>query len=228
MLRKALLVSFFALNACQDVNTGTQPKAESVSASVIPCDQQFIPEPGCEDPGGPQGGGINPNDSHVSANVVQTYVTVITDENTGVSDTLPSDPIPYRLEAGYSLATGADLVQHVYPTDGSEDGVATIRVDGSTAQELDASGAPAAPSDGDLTGETVNPLTGMPDLSMFPSVIDAIANGETGALRVATIADQMVALQASSAQVRPGVMARMIDETHLDVSVADTKGSGRN
>jgi len=66
MLRKTLIISFIALSACRDADTATQPKEAAVSATVLPCEQQFIPEPGCTDPGGPQGGGINPNDSHVS------------------------------------------------------------------------------------------------------------------------------------------------------------------
>ena len=118
-------------------------------------------------------------------------------------------------------------MQHVYPAGESEDGVATIRVDGSTAQELDGSGAPAAAADGDLSGEMVNPLGGMPDLGMFPSVIDAIANGETGAFRVGLVADQMISLKAHAVQVRSGVVVRMVDDTHLDLIVSATRGAGR-
>jgi len=216
-----------ALGACHETSIVTPREPESVAASVIPCDQQLIPEPGCEDPGGPQGSGINPNDSHVTANVVQTYTTVIVDPATGVADTMPSSPIPYRLEAGYSIATGDDIVQHTYQPDEADDGVSTIRITGASAEELDANGNPAAPADGDLTGEIVNPLSGMPDLGMFPSVIDAIANGETGAFRVAAIADRMIALNTASLAVRSGVSARFVDDTHLDLSVADTKTTGR-
>ena len=216
-----------ALGACQESRIVTPREPESVAASVIPCDQQFIPEPGCEDPGGPQGSGINPNDSHVSANVVQTYTTVIVDPATGLADTMPSAPIPYRLEAGYSIATGADIVQHTYQPDEADDGVSTIRITGASAEELDASGSPAAPADGDVTGEIVNPLSGMPDLGMFPSVIDAIVSGETGAFRVAAIANRMIALNTVSITMQSGVSARFVDDTHLDFSVADTKTAGR-
>lgn len=108
-------MALFLLSACKD-GGGVAPKAEAgdLSADVIPCDQQFIPEPGCQDPGPPGGGGINPSDSYVFANVVQSFTTTIVDDVTGVSNTIDSPAVPLALEVGYSSTSGADVVQYVY------------------------------------------------------------------------------------------------------------------
>jgi pimeloyl-ACP methyl ester carboxylesterase len=200
---------------------GVAPKAgeDGLSASVIPCDQQFIPEPDCQDPGPPSGGGINPSDSHVAANVVQSFTTTIIDDATGASTVMESPAVPLTIEAGYSYS-GSDVVQYVYPDGGASDGVAVIRLDGQTAVELDANGGAAAASPGDLDGQTINPLTGMPDLSMFPSVIDAIAGGTT--------AQQLVAVNATVMQLSRGVSVRLSDPTHLQLSIATGVGGTTN
>jgi hypothetical protein len=191
MNRATLSIAFIFIAACADKGAGIASPAEpgGLSASVIPCDQQFIPEPDCQDPGPPAGGGINPNDSYVAANVVQSFTTTVFDAVTGETNTIESPAVPLTIEAGYSLATGADVIQYVYADNGEATGVRVIRLDGQTAYELDAAGNPAEPAPGDLDGETVNVLDGMPDLSMFPSVIDVIAGGATGFVNVRALSD---------------------------------------
>jgi pimeloyl-ACP methyl ester carboxylesterase len=227
MSRQIVLVGVLLLASCRDANTGPKSEggAEGISANVIPCDQQFIPEPDCQDPGPPAGGGINPYDTHVAANVVQSYTTSIVDEATGAINTMQSEPIPFVLEAGYSLATGADIVQQVFSDLADDDPVRVIRLDGNSSLELgsDGSTAPAAP--GDLDGEMLNPISTMPDLGMFPSLIDVIVSGETGAFKIASISERMMAVSANVIQVRSGVSARMVDADHISLSIGS--GGGR-
>jgi pimeloyl-ACP methyl ester carboxylesterase len=226
MTRQLLVLGAFLLASCSDANTGPKAGGDGISASVIPCDQQFIPEPDCQDPGPPAGGGINPYDTYVAANVVQSYTTAIVDESTGATNTMQSDPIPFVLEAGYSLETGADLVQQVFSDLAADDPVRVIRLDGNRSIELGADGstAPAAPSD--LDGSVLNPIATMPDLGMFPSLIDAIAGGETGAFKVSSIADQMTLVSARVVQIRSGVSARMLDADHLSLVIGGSGARG--
>ncbi len=226
MSRTVLIVAALILSACRDGGgTALKPIAEGLSANVIPCDQQFIPEPGCQDPGPPSGGGINPNDSYATANVVQTYTTTIVDDASGVAHTIEAPAVALILEAGYSSSTGADVLQYVFEDNGEIDGVRVIRLDGQIAYEIGPDGGPSPAAPGDLDGQAVNPLAAMPDLSMFPSVIDAIASGQTGFLKIGALATQMETANAKVMSLPNGIAARMLDPSHLSLSTS-ARGSG--
>ena len=99
-------------------------------------------------------------------------------------------------------------------------------MDGNHAVELAADGSPAAPADGDLTGETVNPLSSLPDLSMFPSILEAFggSGGDPGP-QVRVLANSLADLNAQSAELPQGITARLIDGTHFELSVANADRS---
>ncbi len=215
-----------SLLACKDERVAGPPTLpDGLSAMVIPCEDQPIPDPGCQDPGPPVGGGINVADTYVVANAIQTVATTITDATTGQTSTIETPPISLRIEAGFSPTTGADVMQHVYADDGSPDFVRVTRLDGQSAVELDRNGATAPATPGDLDGETVNPLTAMPDLSAFPSLVDAIAGGSTGFVNVRALAVQLEGRNASVAQLTNGTSVRMLDRDHISLAVATATGT---
>jgi pimeloyl-ACP methyl ester carboxylesterase len=222
MSRIAIVATALLLISCREEPTAPKRGEDGLFASVIPCSEQFIPEPDCQDPGPPSGGGINPNDTYVSANVVQSFTTSIVDDATGAIHTLQSDPVPFVLEAGFSPSTGADVVQHVYSDLTDDDRLRVVRIDGNTAVELSADGTPAPAAPGDLDGEVMNPLAGVPDLGMFPSVIDAIVGGQTGSFRIGALADQLAGVSASVVQFAGGVSARLVSENRLELRLASS------
>lgn len=147
------------------------------------------------------------------------------DDATGAVNTIQSDAIPLRLEAGISSSSGLDIVQYVYPDVAQDDALRVARLDGTLAYELapDGSSAPATPSD--LDEQVINPLNAMPDLGMFPSVIDAIAGGVTGALRIAGLAEQMANTNAQVVTLRAGVVVRRQDDNHILITIGQRSGS---
>lgn len=70
----------------------------------------------------------------------------------------------------------------------------------------------------------MNALDGMPDLSMFPSVIDVIAGGATGFVNIQAVSAQMESVNATVSQLAGGVVVRLADKDHLTVSLAETRG----
>ena len=221
-------ICILLLAACQDATAVGESSGSDVSVVVLPCDQQIIPEPGCEDPGPPAGGGINPADTYVAANVEQSYTTTILDPVTGAPQTLASSPVSFKLEAGFSTASGLDIVQHVYADPGEDDGIRVARVEGNSATEWDFAGNPTEPTQSEINQEVLNPLATMPDLSGFPSVIDVIASGEVGTVNVSAVANQMSQVSARVAQLQNGTKASMVDGSHLSLSIAGPANAGQS
>jgi pimeloyl-ACP methyl ester carboxylesterase len=205
--------------ACRDSDTGPRNSSE-ILANVIPCDQQFIPEPGCTDPGPPVGGGINPSDSYAVATVVQSQTTTVSDDVTGEVTVMTAPEIGFQLEVGYSPATGLDVYQHVLsPREGGDESLRVIRVEGNVASEIGHDGLPAEPAPSDLDGSLANPLIGMPDLGMFPSIIDAIVGGGAGFLRLGELAGKLDSINASVVEVASGTSLRKMDDSHIVLSM---------
>lgn len=209
----------FTVAACRDADTGPKSDGELV-ANVIPCDQQFIPEPGCSDPGGPIGGGINPNDSYATASAVQSITTTVSDDATGAVTVMPAPDVHFRLEVGHSPTSGLDVYQHVIePREGGDETLRVIRVEGNVASEFGYDGLPAEPSPSDLDGSEANPLGGMPDLGMFPSLIEAVVSGNTGFVRMGALADKLGSVNASVVELSTGVSVRRLDADHIVLRV---------
>ncbi|MCU0626290.1 MAG: alpha/beta hydrolase [Gemmatimonadaceae bacterium] len=182
------------------------------------------------DPGAPIGGGINPADSYVTLEATREFVTTIPgnvmDPTRPPEDsvTLRSDPVPLRMEVGYSPWGGRTVVQDLYPTAPDPETTASkLRLTGETATEfVERLGEAPSPSlAADLDALEPNPLAELPNLDEYPSLLDAFVPGGGSGPSLSVAADALVTGRLASISLGRAFTARMTADRRLELSIAE-------